>query len=159
MRPRSLQSENRVERSSLERQPLLENLRGARVRRRSSQLIPWEQDQVHRGARRSPARFANEAGNVQCRDATVVATLHQRRRGLTIVAAFASRRGARMTPELAEQRRGGRGRKCQHDRKESYSKHDTLETTSGKNKASRPRQSRRDLRGIGADSWLPNPME
>lgn len=136
MRPRNLQSENGVERSSLERQPLLETLRGARLGRRSSQLIPRNQDHVHRGARRSAARFTNEAGNVPCRDATVVATLHHRRRRPTVVAAFVSGRCARMTPELAEQRRFGRARKRQHDRKESYAKHDTLSPQNGKNGSS-----------------------
>ena len=143
MRPRSLQSENGVERSSLERQPLLETLRGARLGRRSSQLIPRNQDHVHRGARRSAASFTNEAGNVPCRDATVVATLHHRRRRPTVVAAFVSGRGARMTPELAEQRRFGRARKRQHDRKESCSKHVMLAIPRGKSCASQ--KGRRSL--------------
>ncbi len=130
MRPRGLQSENRVERSSLERQPLRETLRGVRLDRWSSQLITWNGNRMRGRARRPPASFANEAGNVQCRETTIVATLHHRRRRLTM-AAFVSGRGARMTRELAEQRRFGRGRKRQHDRKESYAKHDTLQTSNG----------------------------
>ena len=105
--------------------------RGTRLGRRAIQLIARNGNGVRRGARGSPASFANEAGNVQRRETTVVAALHQRGRRLTMVAAIAGGRGARMTPELAEQRRCGRGSKRQHDRKESYSKHDTLETSKG----------------------------
>ena len=135
MRPRSLQSENGVERSSLERRLPIEARRGARLGRRGSQLIPCNCTRVHGGALRSPASFANEAGNVPYRDPTV-ATLHHRRRRLTIVAALAGGHGARMTPELAEQRRFRGGRKRQHDGKESYAKHDTLSTQNGKNGSS-----------------------
>jgi hypothetical protein len=41
-----------------------------------------------------------------------------------------------VTPELAEQRRLRRGKR-QHDRKESYSKHDTLGMPKGKIEANR----------------------
>jgi hypothetical protein len=88
-----------------------------------------------RACRYARAVLWNEAGNTQRSTAAVVA-LDARRSCLIMVAALASRPVARLAPELADQR-PLRRRKHQHDRKESYSKHDTLWMRYRKKKASR----------------------